>query len=227
MRAITTPSDHAFSQCCQLHLGFVCFSSHAYTATGLSRHQLVLQAITRARLPLLQPKMSSRLESLPTELLHHICDTVEASESYEGQHQEFFVNLSLTSKRCRSVATRFIFNQLIFRTVHLEVLLTKLADCARTLAVSGCIEDVQSFHITVGGPGYVCYPIRVRYGAQDGTRVAECLKMFPNISGVFMQLGQSSASPDAFIHEVTLPLGDGDVGSEYTAGHYFCWWYKK
>jgi len=51
--------------------------------------------------------------------------------------------------------------------------------------------------------------------------------MFPNISGVLMQLDRSPASTDGFIGEVALPLGDGDVGSEYTGGHYFCWWYKK
>jgi hypothetical protein len=93
--------------------------------------------------------MSSRLLSLPTELLQHIFDTVEASESYECQYIKTYVNLSLTNKRCRSLVTRYVFNQLIFRTVGFRELERKLVDCAQALSQSGCTHDVQSFHIRV------------------------------------------------------------------------------
>jgi hypothetical protein len=171
--------------------------------------------------------MSSRLESLPNEFLQDIFYTIEASETAACRYpSRTCVSLSLTSKRCRSLVTRYVFYQLVFSTIGFEELEEELADCRRTLSRLGCIHDAQYFHITVrGSRGYRVKP--AYYGAQEGEKVAEIHEEFPNMRGVFVCLDGSTAVPNDFFDGMKRVLGENITGWVTSAGHFCCWRFQK
>ncbi|CAD0096319.1 unnamed protein product [Aureobasidium mustum] len=86
--------------------------------------------------------MSSRPESLPTELFERICETVLKDQKRLNQNATPMLNLSLTSKKCRSRVTRYIFHELVFQG-DAQPLAGRLEDCVLTLKRLDVLDLVQ------------------------------------------------------------------------------------
>lgn len=114
--------------------------------------------------------MSFRLESLPTELFHQICGIIKASEPIERQRHKTFVSLSLTSKRCRSVAALHMFYWLSLEAHGFGRLRQEVTQCIQSLRRLYCIHTV--IYVQICGSGF-------DYGAEEGTKLGGLLQEFP------------------------------------------------
>jgi hypothetical protein len=163
--------------------------------------------------------MSSRLESLPTEVLQLIFEGVKASEDYKHSSLSWSAGLDLTSKRCRSLVIQHQFRRLSFYVCDFEELAEELTDCTYTLRCSMSIYTVQRVYIEAHGS---------RYPALECERVVQLLQMFPNLRNLRIYVKNPKSFPDTFDQGVKEIF---DVccheRMEDFSGRYYNWWQGK
>lgn len=116
--------------------------------------------------------MSSRLESLPPELFYNICEAIHSDKDY-------FIplyNLSMTNKRCRSYASRFMFRCLDLQAHNFAEFTVELARCVETLGHLDVLQSVHSVYITISTGSPSTEP------RADYKRIVELLKVFSNMT---------------------------------------------
>lgn len=123
--------------------------------------------------------MSSRLESLPPEILYEIYSFTYKSGSYRHQRQGTFLSLSLTSKTCRSYATPYIFRRLFFKEYSAGKLTKHLTECVQTLGRLGILHLVRSVDISFCRTN--------RFPKTRSTLVVELLRQFPKMTQLYAQ----------------------------------------
>jgi hypothetical protein len=159
--------------------------------------------------------MSFRLMDLPPEIFLNVFEMIDKGPGFKGQHHETFVNLSLTSKTCRSYASRYVFRRLYFPECRLPIIAKSLANCVKTLERLGVCHVVQGVDVIIRQTKHM-------KKAERDSDVGS-LKKFPSLVHLYVYIPHGN-------HRLLKNELDHIMADHCSQGHLICeasswWWY--
>jgi hypothetical protein len=161
--------------------------------------------------------MSSRLESLANEVLYIIFEIFAESHLFVREYCGNFKSLRLTSKKCRSYTTRYIFRRLFIGSSLLEAFVEKLTDCLVTLERLDVLHLVEGLNLEL--------PDFTLSKPQPRKVIIEFLKKVPSL--MHLHIRAPRGLDQRFLNELDETLADR-CERTIGRGQDSCWhWWTK
>ena len=144
--------------------------------------------------------MSSPLESLPAKVFEMIYKDIRDSHTSLYTRNTSILNLSLTSKKCRSFTTRYIFRKLSFYGSEHQTLSDRLSNRVSDMKRLDLIHLVQVVD-------FLYCPL------DNPSRIIKLLNEFPNL--IVIWITSSSTIPVTFMDELQSMLTNRSPSGHY------------